>query len=107
MDLFSSVSANPREVIGVFPPIIAGEWSNHDEIDDSDSKTTDQPESEISVATSVPQGGRTSIDSVRRSRDGESDSGSILSKHTEISTSGPLGTIYPTHNLIYRRKGFT
>ena len=92
MDLFSSVSAAPRIVISLFPPIIAGEWSQHEETDESDSKSTDRGENGSSpVASAIPEGLRASLDSARRSKDGESDASSILSKHTEISTSGAPG----------------
>lgn len=92
MDLFSSVSASPRIVVGLFPPVIAGEWSQHEETDESDAKLTDQGENGgSSIASAIPEGLRASLDSGRRSKDGESDASSILSKHTEISTSGPLG----------------
>ena len=92
MELFSSVSATPRIVISLFPPIIAGEWSRQDETDESDSKLTDQGENgSSSVASAIPEGLRASLDSARRSKDGESDASSILSKHTEISTTGPSG----------------
>ena len=93
MDLFSSVSAAPRIVISLFPPAIAGEWSQHEETDESDAKLTDQGENEgSSAASAIPEGPRASLDSVRRSKIGESDdTSSILSKHTEISSSGPPG----------------
>ena len=92
MDLFSLVSAAPRIVISLFPPVIAGEWSQHEETDESDAKLTDAGENEgSSVASAIPEGLRASLDSARRSKSGESDTSSILSKHTEISTSGPPG----------------
>jgi Vam6/Vps39-like protein vacuolar protein sorting-associated protein 39 len=95
MDLFSSVSATPRVVISLFPPVIAGEWSQHEELEESDSKLTEQGENGgSSVASAIPEGLRASLDSTRKSKDGESDTSSILSKHTEISTSGPPGIIF-------------
>ena len=94
MDLFSSVSATPRMVISLFPPQIAGDVSQHEDPDDSESKPTDQAENGTSspvIASAVPEGLRASLDSTRKSKDGESDTSSILSKHTEISSSGPPG----------------
>jgi Vam6/Vps39-like protein vacuolar protein sorting-associated protein 39 len=92
MDLFSSVSATPRIVISLFPSSIAGELSQHEETDESDAKLTDQGENGgSSVTSAIPEGIRSSLDSARRSKDGESDAISILSKHTEISPAGPPG----------------
>jgi hypothetical protein len=99
MDLFSSVSATPRMVISLFPPQIAGDVSQHEDPDDSESKPTDQAENGTSspvIASAVPEGLRASLDSARKSKDGESDTSSILSKHTEISSSGPPGITNPT-----------
>jgi hypothetical protein len=42
MDLFSMVSATPRIVISLFPPVIAGEWSQHEDTEESDAKVTEQ-----------------------------------------------------------------
>ena len=100
MDLFSSVSATPRIVISLFPPQIAGDLSQHENeaSEDPDSKIADQPENEALspvIASAIPEGLRASLDSPRKSKDGESDTSSILSKHTEISSSGPPGTNYP------------
>ena len=99
MDLFSSVSATPRIVISLFPPQIAGDLSQHENeaSEDPDSKIADQPENEALsplIASAIPEGLRASLDSPRKSKDGESDTSSILSKHTEISSSGPPGTTY-------------
>ena len=96
MDLFSSVSATPRIVISLFPPIIAGEWSQIEEPNPNDLAVEQTPENGLSsisnpsIARAIPQGLRASLDSPRRSKDTESDSSSIHLKHTEIS-SGPLG----------------
>ena len=109
MDLFSSVSATPRIVISLFPPQIAGDISQHEEPEDSVSKTTDQSENGASspiIASAIPEGLRASLDSPRKSKDGESDISSILSKHTEISSSGPPGTPCSQDILICRREGF-
>jgi Vam6/Vps39-like protein vacuolar protein sorting-associated protein 39 len=92
MDLFSNVSANPQNIVSLFPPVIAGEWSEHEESEESNASTTEQVENGTpSVARTTPDGARTSLDSLRRSKDGESETSSILSKHTEISTSRPTG----------------
>jgi Vam6/Vps39-like protein vacuolar protein sorting-associated protein 39 len=89
MDLFSSVSATPRIVISLFPPVIAGDWSQHEE---PEVKSTEQGENGTpTIASAIPEGLRKSLDSPGKSKDGESDTSSILSKHTEISPSGPLG----------------
>jgi Vam6/Vps39-like protein vacuolar protein sorting-associated protein 39 len=112
MDLFSSVSATPRIVISLFPPQIAGDLSQpeHNDPEDPESQTTDQPETgDFSpiIASAIPEGLRASLDSPRKSKDGESDTSSILSKHTEISNSGPPGTPSPfPRNLICRGQGF-
>lgn len=94
MELFSSVSATPRIVIGLFPPVIAGEWSQHDEPEDSDVKVTENGEAGTSpvIASAVPESLRASLDVSRKPKDSESDTSSIISKHTEISPSGPPGT---------------
>lgn len=94
MDLFSSVSATPRIVISLFPPQIAGDVSQHEDPEDTESKINDHPENGTSspiIASAIPEGLRASLDSTRKSKDGESDTSSILSKHTEISSSGPPG----------------
>ena len=98
MDLFSSVSATPRIVISLFPPVIAGDWSQIEEPTPDDSAPENPPENGLPaiasppIASAIPQGLRTSLDSTRRSKDTESDTSSIHSKHTEISSSGPPGT---------------
>ena len=91
MELFSSISANPRIVVSLFPPVIAGEWSQHDEQEEIRSKSSDPAENGASpvVVNVIPDGVRASLESSRK--DGESDTSSILSKHTEISPSGPPG----------------
>ena len=94
MDLFSSVGATPRIVISLFPPQIAGDLSQHEDPEDTESKTTDQPENGASspvIGSAIPEGLRASLDSTRKPKDGESDTSSILSKHTEISSPGPPG----------------
>jgi hypothetical protein len=93
MDLFSLVSATPRIVISLFPPIIAGEWSQHEEPEDSEAKVTEQGENGTpAIASAIPEGLRANLDLVGRGhKDTESDTSSILSKHTETSTSGPPG----------------
>ena len=96
MDLFSSISAAPLTVISLFPLMIAGEWSQHEDPEESDDKLIDQSENGTSsVASAVPETlrARASLDSVRRSKEGESDSSSIISKHTETSSSGPPGQL--------------
>src|SRR5271170_8466834 len=98
MDLFSSVSATPRIVISLFPPVIAGDWSQIEEPTPDDSAPENPPENGLpaiaspSIASAIPQVLRTSLDSTRRPKDTESDTSSIHSKHTEISSSGPPGT---------------
>jgi hypothetical protein len=96
MDLFSSVSAMPRSVISLFPPVIAGDLSQQDEEEIDNIESNDNG---TSIASAVPQGLRSSLDE-RRSKDGESDTSSIISKHTEISTSGPPGIPIPYYNII-------
>jgi hypothetical protein len=93
MDLFSFVSATPRIVISLFPPIIAGEWSQHEEPEDSEAKVTEQGENGTpAVASAIPEGLRANLGLIGRSpKETESDTSSILSKHTETSTSGPPG----------------
>jgi len=87
MQLFSSVSATPKTVVGLFPPAIAGEWSQYveTEVVDSDAKTTEQPENGTpgtpSIASAIP-------DAVRK--DTGSDTSSILSQRTEQSNAGGL-----------------
>src|SRR5579859_1149058 len=77
MDLFSSVSATPRIVISLFPPQIAGDVSQHEDPEDSrETKTTEHPENGTSspiIASAIPEGLRASLDSARKSKDGESD----------------------------------
>jgi hypothetical protein len=96
MDLFSLVSAAPRLVVGLFPPIIAGEWSQHEDNEDShkltEEATTDQTENGTpTIATAIPEGLRASLDAGGGPpKDTESDTSSILSKHTETSF-GPPG----------------
>lgn len=94
MELFSSVSATPRIVIGLFPPIIAGEWSQADEPEESDVKVTENGEAGTSpaIASAVPESVRASLDIAQKPKDSESDTSSIISKHTEISPSGPPGS---------------
>jgi Vam6/Vps39-like protein vacuolar protein sorting-associated protein 39 len=94
MELFSSVSATPRIVIGLFPPIIAGEWSQTDEPEESDVKVTENGEAGTSpaIASAVPESVRASLDIAQKPKDSESDTSSIISKHTEISPSGPPGS---------------
>jgi Vam6/Vps39-like protein vacuolar protein sorting-associated protein 39 len=90
MDLFSTVSATPRLVISLFPPIIAGEWSQHEDTEDIDpAKFIDNAESPV-VASAIPPNHRASLDSPRKPKDAESDTSSILSK-TESSSAGPPG----------------
>ena len=93
MELFSSVSATPRIVISLFPPVIAGEWSQHDEPEESEAKVTENGENGTSpvIASAVPESLRASPDVTRRPKDTESDTSSILSKHTEITPTGPPG----------------
>jgi Vam6/Vps39-like protein vacuolar protein sorting-associated protein 39 len=93
MELFSSVSATPRIVISLFPPVIAGEWSQHDEPEESEAKVTENGENGTSpvIASAVPESLRASLDVTRRTKDTESDTSSILSKHTEITPTGPPG----------------
>jgi hypothetical protein len=90
MELFSSVSATPGVVIGLFPQVIAGQWSQQDESEESDIVSETRDIETPSAASAIPDGLRSSLDSARRSKDGESDTSSIISKHTEISN-GPLG----------------
>src|SRR5271170_7244547 len=98
MDLFSSVSATPRIVISLFPPVIAGDWSQIEEPTPDDSASENPPENGLpsiaspSIASAIPPVLRTSLDSTRRLKDTESDTSSIHSKHTEISSAGPPGT---------------
>ena len=87
MQLFSSVSATPKTVVGLFPSAIAGEWSQsvEPEVVDSEAKTTDQPENGTpgtpSIASAIPE--------VLR-KDTGSDTSSILSQRTEQSNAGSL-----------------
>jgi hypothetical protein len=91
MDLFSEVSTTPRLVISLFPPIIAGEWSQHEDTEDIDpTKFIDNAESPV-VASAIPPNHRASLDSPRKPKDSESDTSSILSKQTESSSAGPPG----------------
>jgi tetratricopeptide (TPR) repeat protein len=91
MDLFSAVSSTPRIVISLFPPIIAGEWSQHEDTEDIDpAKFLENAESPV-VASAIPQNRRASLDSPRKPKDGESDTSSILSKQTDNSSAGPPG----------------
>ena len=98
MDLFSSVSATPRSIIKLFPSSISGELAIVEESEDQHSTTTSNDVEENSVgrpspavARAIPESVRSSLDSPRRLKDGESDSGSITSKHTEIAQPGPPG----------------
>jgi hypothetical protein len=105
MDLFSMVSATPRIVISLFPPVIAGGWSQHEDTEESDAKVTEQGENGTpgtsAIASAIPEGLRASLDG--QPKDSESDTSSILSKHTETSTSGPPGS--SSKWLTSRRKG--
>jgi Vam6/Vps39-like protein vacuolar protein sorting-associated protein 39 len=103
MDLFSMVSATPRIVIRLFPPVIAGEWSQHEDTEEPDakvtehSKVTEQGENGTpdtpAVASAIPEGLRANLDSGHgQPKESESDTSSILSKHTETSGSGPPGS---------------
>lgn len=93
MDLFSAVSATPSIVISLFPPLIAGEWSQHEDPQETEgARLTENSDASV-VASAIPDNVRASLDSPRRSKDVESDASSILSKHTEISSSGPPGII--------------
>ena len=93
MDLFSAVSATPSIVIGLFPQVIAGEWSQHEDTQETEgARLTENGEASV-VASAIPDNVRASLDSPRRSKYAESDSSSILSKHTEISSSSPPGIV--------------
>ena len=105
MDLFSSVSAAPQMVISLFPPVIAGECSQHEQSEEPEVKSTEGENGNASIASTTTEGVRASLDSARRSKDGESDENSILSKHTEISGSGPPGILGSEKVLIHRGKG--
>jgi hypothetical protein len=91
MDLFSAVSATPRIVINLFPPVVAGEWSQHEDTEDIEAAKPAEEGEINAVASAIPDNVRSSLDSSRRPKDGESDTSSILSKHTDISSSGPPG----------------
>ena len=106
MDLFSSVSVTPRVVVGLFPPVIAGEWSQLEEPDEEDAKVADQADNGApSLASAIPDGLRRSLDSPRQSKDGESDTNSMLLKHTELVSAGPLGSILKVQLTNCRGKG--
>ena len=93
MDLFSAVSATPHIVISLFPPVIAGEWSQHEGTQETEgARLTENGDASV-VASAIPDNVRASLDSPRRSKYAESDSSSILSKHTEISSSSPPGIV--------------
>jgi Vam6/Vps39-like protein vacuolar protein sorting-associated protein 39 len=94
MDLFSLVSATPKNVITLFPSIISGDLGVREEADEQDNKSeAGYPPSISSPHTSkgLPEGVRGSLESPRHPKDTESDTGSVISKHTEIASSGPPG----------------
>ena len=91
MDLFSSVSATPRIVISLFPPVIAGDLSEHDNDPSEAYKTTEAENGTPTpvIASAIPDSLRANLE--QSTKDIESDASSILSKHTETSA-GPIGT---------------
>lgn len=103
MDLFSSVSAAPQNVIMLFPSVISGDLAIHEDSEENESKSPDQGEaislpstSSPIIAKALPESTRTSLESPRRPKDTESDASSIISKHTEIASSGPPGNLIIT-----------
>ena len=107
MDLFSSVSATPNTIIRLFPSIIAGDLAIHEESDEQESKSSEHGDASPlrtaspPISRTVPDLLRASLDSQRRPKDAESDSASIVSKHTVISLSGPPG-LYNLWSQAYK-----
>jgi len=112
MDLFSSVSATPRSVIALFPSIVSGDLAVQEESEEQDNRSETAEASSIKstesprILKALPEGVRASLDSPRRLKDTESDTGSIISKHTEIAPSGPPGTSIQIQGLTSRRERF-
>ena len=101
MDLFSSVSAAPQNVIKLFPSVISGDLAVHEDLEETDTKSSDQGEasslpsnSSPIIAKALPESIRASLESPRRPKESESDASSIVSKHTEIASSGPPGNLF-------------
>ena len=85
MDLFSAVSATPHVVVGLFPPMIAGQWSQSEDSEGSEIPSDGRDETP-STASGLLDGMSSTLESNRRSKEFESETSSIISKHTEIST---------------------